>query len=96
MIVILAAMLAAQAPAAAEAGQLGQPVQVTGIKNKKPKRTCQLVDVSGSRMRQRVCTDENGISDRLPGVTDAAANPGMLHAQPGAAAEGGGLGAPPQ
>ena len=93
MVVFLAAMIAAQAaePVAAPAGQ---PVEVTGIKKKKPKQSCQYLEVSGSRMRQRVCTDSNGEAERMPGVQDASANPGMLHAIPGPAK--GGLGGVPK
>lgn len=96
MILLLAAMMAAQSsePVAAP---VGAPVEVTGIKKKKPKQNCQYVEVSGSRMPKRVCSDASGDAERLPGIQDASANPGMLHAMPGAAANApGGMGSPPK
>jgi hypothetical protein len=88
--VILAAMMLVASPEVPQ-GQTGDPVEVTG--KKKHKQRCQYTEVSGSRMRQRVCTDENGNPDKIPGVTDAASNPGLMHATPGPA-EGGLGGAP--
>jgi hypothetical protein len=94
VIVILAALMAAQAPAEVQPDGPGQPVEVTGEKRKKPKQKCQYVEVSGSRMRQRVCHDDYGTVTRGPNVTDAGVNPGMLHAPPGPFS--GGLGPAPK
>ena len=87
MIILLAAMLATQQPAAADGADLHAVV-------KKPKDACAYIEVSGSRMRKRVCSDANGMAERDPGVTDSLANPGMAHAMPGPAK--GGLGGTPK
>jgi hypothetical protein len=84
MLILLALMATAQGPAAAPAPVPSAPVTVTG--DKKPKRVCQLVDVSGSRMRQRVCKDEQGVEvGGTVHISDAASNPGMFKATPGPA-----------
>lgn len=88
MIILLATMLAAQQPIVVE-GVKQQPKSV-----KKPKEDCDYVVLSGSRMRQRVCRDANGMAERNPGMTDSLDNPGMAHAIPGPAQ--GGLGGTPQ
>ena len=97
MIVLIAAMVAAQqAPAAVEPAPAPAPVEVVGNK-KKRKQHCQLIDVSGSRMRQRVCTDDSTMASAGPNVTDDGTNPGMVHAMPGAAVGApGGMGSPPK
>jgi hypothetical protein len=94
VIVLIAAVLAAQDPAAVQ--PTPAPVEVVGNK-KKRKQHCQLIDVSGSRMRQRVCTDDSTMASAGPNVTDDGTNPGMVHAMPGAAVGApGGMGSPPK
>jgi hypothetical protein len=88
---LLASLLVVQAPAAAPP-QPAQPIEVT--QKKKSAQVCKVVEITGSRMRQRVCRDEFGKFDLGPGVTDAAPNPGVIHAMPGPAK--GGFGGVPQ
>ena len=83
----LAATMLAASPETVQTSPTGEPIEVDA--KKKEKQRCQYIEVSGSRMRQRVCTDANGVTQRMPGITDAGSNPGMVHATPGAAAEGG-------
>ena len=93
--ILLAAMIMAQAPAAAQpapAAQSTKPIDVNG--KKKPKEKCEYMEVTGSHTRQRVCRDEYGYSNVGPNVSEAAPNPGMIHAIPGAAK--GGFGGVPQ
>ena len=87
--ILVASLLLVQAPAAASPAQ--QPIDVTG--QKKPKEVCKVIEVTGSRMRQRVCKKEGGNFDLGPNVTDAAA-PGMF--KPQAVGQVGGFGAPPK
>jgi len=63
-ILFLAAMMMAQASAPAAA----QPEQPVTIK-KKPRQICEMIEVTGSRARKRVCRDENGQLDLGPGVS---------------------------
>ena len=94
VILFLAATMLAASPEAVQTSPAGEPIEVNG-KKQKPKQHCQFIEVSGSRMRQRVCTDSNGVTQGVPGVTsDAGSNPGMIHAIPGAAE--GGLGGVPK
>lgn len=37
----------------------------------KPKKVCQMMEVTGSRSKKRVCRDANGRLDLGPGVKDA-------------------------
>lgn len=37
----------------------------------KPKQVCQMMEVTGSRSKKRVCRDANGRLDLGPGVKDA-------------------------
>lgn len=65
---LLAAMMMAQAPAAVEPAPTRPAVQ-PAVKEK-PKKVCQYIEITGSRSRQRVCRDENGTLDLGPGVSD--------------------------
>jgi hypothetical protein len=67
MLLLLAALLAAQTPPATQ-----PPVVVTGdqAKPKKPKQLCQMMEITGSRARHRVCHDANGYFDPVPGVSN--------------------------
>jgi hypothetical protein len=62
---IVAAMMMAQAPAAV------QPEQPVTVK-KKPKQVCELMEVTGSRSKKRVCRDASGQLDLGPGVSNSA------------------------
>ena len=96
MILLLATMMAAQAAQPVAAPER-QPVDVTGIKKKKPKQHCEYIDMSGSRMPKRVCTDINGNPNRDPNISDLGDSASMLRAPPGAAATApGGMGSPPK
>jgi len=89
---VAALMLAQAAAPAAQPAPPAPPIDVTG--KRKPKQKCEFIEVTGSHTRQRVCRDEFGELDLGPGVTSAGANPGMIHATPGAAK--GGVGGVPQ
>ena len=59
---LLAAMMMAQTSPAV---QPEQPVTI-----KKPQQVCQMVEVTGSRARKRVCRDADGRLDLGPGVSN--------------------------
>jgi hypothetical protein len=65
----------AQAPAAA------QPEQPVTIK-KKPQQVCEMIEVTGSRARKRVCRDVAGKFDLGAGVHDSVDTRGTLTQQP--------------
>ncbi len=71
----LSAMLLAQAPAAV------QPEQPVTIK-KKAKQVCEMIEVTGSRSRKRVCRDENGQADLGPGIHNNIDTRGNLDQRP--------------
>ena len=52
---ILTAIMMAQAPATVPAA----PEQPAKVKQQKPKQICETVDVTGSRVPQRICHDAN-------------------------------------
>ena len=81
----LAAMLMAQAPSAV---QPEQPVTI-----KKSKQVCQMVEVTGSRARKRVCRDANGRLDLGPGVSDTVDGKGNFDQRPMHSGPPGGPGA---
>ena len=83
---LVASLLLVQAPAATPASQ--QPIDVNG--QKKAKQICKVIEVTGSRMRQRVCKKEGGDFDLGPNVSGGA--PGMFKQQP--VAQPGGLAGP--
>ena len=68
-------LMMAQAPAAV---QPDQPVTV----NKKAKQVCEMVEVTGSRSRKRVCRDDNGRLDFGPGVHNNVDTRGKLDQRP--------------
>jgi hypothetical protein len=90
-LMLFAALMMAQAPAAA---QPAQPAQ-TAAKKAKPKQHCVFTEVTGSRTRQRVCQNENGQFDLGPDVAGAGPNSGMFHAPP-PTAQPTSMGAPPR
>ena len=63
---VLAAMMMAQAPAATQPQPV--PAQQPVAKKQKPKQICELTEVTGSRSKRRVCRDEGGDLDLGPGV----------------------------
>jgi hypothetical protein len=65
----LAAMMMAQAPAAAT--QPAQPAQPATVKAK-PKQVCEYLEITGSRAKRRVCRDADGNLDLGPGVSNSA------------------------
>lgn len=92
--ILIAALIMAQSPAATQSAQQGQsarPIDVNG--KKKPKEKCEYMEVTGSHTRQRVCRNELGQLDLGPNVTDSVA-PGVFKAQP--VAQPGGFGPTPQ
>ena len=66
-LMILAAMMKAQAPAEAVPQQPATQ-QRPAAKKEKPKQICEMVEVTGSRSKRRVCRDESGNLDLGPGV----------------------------
>jgi hypothetical protein len=73
-ILVVAAMMLAQAPAAAKPDQ---PVTVKA----KPKQICEMVEVTGSRSKRRVCRDATGNLDLGPGVSNSAYGKARLDQQ---------------
>ena len=73
--IFVAAVMLAQAAA--------QPAPI--VVNKKKEQVCEYVDVSGSRMRQRVCHDR-GAAPANHDAEAATGNAGMFHAAPPAPA----------
>jgi hypothetical protein len=66
MSVFLAAMLLAAQPAIP--AQTGAPA----AQKKKPQQVCEMIEITGSRSKRRVCRDINGDLDLGPGVSDSA------------------------
>ena len=85
---LLAGLMMAQTPAAT------QP-QAPATAKKKPHQVCEMIEVTGSRSRKRVCRDENGALDLGPGVSRGAPNAGMLRQSPSGTGEPGGQGLTP-
>jgi hypothetical protein len=65
-LILLAAMMA-QAPAAVEPVAPAVPTASTA-KKEKPKQICELIEITGSRAKRRVCRDADGDLDLGPGV----------------------------
>jgi hypothetical protein len=63
-LMFLAAMMMAQAPADAQPA----PAQAPMTKKQKPKQVCEMIEVTGSRSKRRVCRDADGNLDLGPGV----------------------------
>jgi hypothetical protein len=64
----LAAMMMAEAPAAAQPAQPAQPVAA----KPKPKQVCEYLEITGSRAKRRVCRDADGNLDLGPGISNSA------------------------
>ena len=90
-LMILAAMMMAHAPAAAEqapaAPAPAAPVRVA--KKQKPPQICEYIEVTGSRSKHRVCRDANGDLDLGPGVSSSLSNKGPMPQQSGSGSPGG-------
>jgi len=87
-LLLVAGLIMAQAPAAV------QPEQPVTVK-KKPQQVCQMMEVTGSRARKRVCRDESGVLDLGPGVSRGAPNSGMFRRGPSGSGEPAGQGLTP-
>jgi len=87
-LMILAAIMMAQAPAAT------QPVTppAPAAKKQKPAQVCEYIEITGSRSKRRVCRDAEGNLDLGPGVSNSAFGKGTLHQESGAPAPAGGPG----
>lgn len=93
-ITLLTILILAQAPAATQPAQPNPPIDVTA--KKKKKQDCKVIELTGSRMQQRVCRDDFGDFNYGPGVSEAAPNSGMIHAPPPATPPAGSIGGPPR
>jgi|1186.fasta_scaffold01331_1 hypothetical protein len=63
-LMIVAAMMMAQAPAAAQPVATAAPA----AKKQKPAQVCEYIELTGSRSKRRVCRDANGDLDLGPGI----------------------------
>jgi hypothetical protein len=61
---IVAALMMAQAPATAQPGA----AQPTAAKTQKRAQVCEYIEVTGSRSKRRVCRDASGNLDLGPGI----------------------------
>ena len=77
MLLILLAAQAATVPAMPQAATA------------KPKQICQMMEVTGSRGKKRVCRDANGRLDLGPGVKDATGDATRQDGSTGASNGGG-------
>ena len=66
-IMFLAAMMMAQAPAAA----VTVTSPVPAAQKQKPRQVCEYIEITGSRSKKRVCRDEFGVRDLGPGVSNS-------------------------
>jgi hypothetical protein len=78
-IMIVAALMMAQAPAAAQQA----PSLPTQPKTQKPPQICEYLEITGSRSKRRVCRDANGDLDLGPGVSHSAFGKGQIDQQQG-------------
>lgn len=63
-LMFVAAIMMAQAPAAAQPAT----AQPQAAKKQKPAQVCELIEVTGSRSKRRVCRDASGNLDLGPGI----------------------------
>ncbi len=84
MSVFLAAMLLAAQPAT-PAGATAPAAQ-----KKKPQQVCEMIEITGSRSKRRVCRDINGDLDLGPGVSGALGGKGRVDQPAGQASSPGG------
>lgn len=85
-LMIVSALLLAQAPAAV------QPAPVQKVKKAKPPQICEMMEITGSRAKQRVCRDAEGTLDLGPGISNSLAGKGRIDSQNGGAAATGSSG----
>ena len=73
-ILFFAALTMAQTTGSSAAPAVQQPAaaQVPVAKKQKPKQICEMIDVTGSRARRRVCRDDSGNLDLGPGIKSTA------------------------
>jgi hypothetical protein len=62
-LLLVAGLMMAQAPAA---------TQAPAAKPAKSKQVCEMIEVTGSRSKKRVCRDSEGRLDLGPGVSNSA------------------------
>jgi hypothetical protein len=77
-ILIAAMLLAAPQTTPADAAPAAQ--------KKKPQQICEMIEVTGSRARKRVCRDASGQLDLGPGVSDSAFGKARIERGPGGSA----------
>ena len=75
-ILILAAMMMAQAPSAVQP----PPEQPVKVKKHKPKQVCETVDVTGTRVPQRICRNADDAPPTDGDVTDSTFGLSKLNA----------------
>jgi hypothetical protein len=80
----LAAMMMAQAPAAAQPA----PAQAPAAKKHKPAQICEDVELTGSRAKRRICHDPNVDAGTLMGVSHSVGGKGKIDQQDGQPAGG--------
>lgn len=80
-LMFLAAMMMAQAPAAAQPGP-AQPA----VKKHKPPQICEDIEITGSRSKRHVCHDAGVDADLLPGVSHSLYGKGKIDNTSGATA----------
>ena len=76
---LIAGLMLAQAPAALQTPVVQPPAAV----KPKPKQVCELIEVTGSRTRRRVCVDESDTGLLGLGVANGAPNSAMARAAKG-------------
>jgi hypothetical protein len=77
-LMFVAALFMAQAPAATPPA-----APAPAAKPAKPKQVCEMIEVTGSRSKKRVCRDDSGVLDLGPGVSRMGAQ-GRINQQGGA------------
>jgi hypothetical protein len=80
----LAAMMMAQAPAAAQPA----PAQAPAAKKHKPAQICEDVELTGSRAKRHICHDSNVDVGSLEGVSHSIGGKGKMDQQDGQSAGG--------
>jgi hypothetical protein len=73
---LIAGLMLAQAPAALQTPMVQPPAAV----KPKPKQVCELIEVTGSRTRRRVCVDESNTGLLGFGIANGAPNSAMARA----------------
>jgi hypothetical protein len=84
MSVFLAAMLLAAQPT------IPAQTAVPASQKKKPQQVCEMIEITGSRSKRRVCHDVNGDLDLGPGVSGSLGGKGRVDQPAGQASMRGG------